>query len=345
MIYEGKDRVILYLSAPIWSLVMKRFTIILLLILLSTACWGQNYPITVTTDKKAYQYGDDIKIFVTVYNPTNSSIVLKFASTCQSSYYIDNFHPKLICAMMLTERNLLPGSSYTWPPHIHKFSEYALNPGRHSVVGEVIGYGVSNPIYITVEPITLTVKSIPVSGIGMSFSFGNIIPIFIQTEYSHTFTGSINIMLSAPHTHTSDGNTYEFERWIVNGQNRIQGQLGLNFIITSNTTCVAEYYIKTGVNDTATPFAYSLSQNYPNPFNPWTSIGYTLAESGQVLLDIMNVSGQVVRTLEDGYQGKGLYTLFWDGRDGSGIKVSAGVYLYRIKTGNFLQTRKMVLMQ
>jgi hypothetical protein len=99
-----------------------------------------------------------------------------------------------------------------------------------------------------------------------------------------------------------------------------------------------------GVKDSS-PAVISLDQNHPNPFNPETSIGYTIGASSLVKLDIYNVSGQFVRTLVDGYQAQGCHTAVWDGRDGSGRQVSAGVYLYRLKAGNFVQARKMVLMQ
>jgi hypothetical protein len=99
-----------------------------------------------------------------------------------------------------------------------------------------------------------------------------------------------------------------------------------------------------GVNDSG-PAVFSLSPNYPNPFNPETSIGYTIVESGVVRLDIVNISGQLVRTLVDGAQSQGRHTVVWDGRDGSGKRVSAGVYLYRLRAGGFIETKKMMLLQ
>jgi len=99
-----------------------------------------------------------------------------------------------------------------------------------------------------------------------------------------------------------------------------------------------------GVKDSG-PAVFSLSQNHPNPFNPETSIGYTIGASSLVKLDIYNVSGQLVRTLVDGYQEQGRHTAVWDGRDESGKKVSAGVYLYRLRAGGFIETKKMMLLQ
>ncbi|GAB4321289.1 MAG: hypothetical protein Kow0074_12150 [Candidatus Zixiibacteriota bacterium] len=88
-----------------------------------------------------------------------------------------------------------------------------------------------------------------------------------------------------------------------------------------------------------------LAQNYPNPFNPETVIGYALGSSGNVRLDVFNVLGQHVRTLVDGWNPAGQMTVVWDGRDDQGHLLASGVYLYRLRTNNASETRKMVLMR
>lgn len=100
----------------------------------------------------------------------------------------------------------------------------------------------------------------------------------------------------------------------------------------------------TGADEPTHPLEYDLLPNYPNPFNPVTSIRYSLAASGPVRLDIINIAGQVVRTIVDEHQQQGWHTFTWDGRDGRGQTVSAGVYLYRIQAGTFTQSRKMLFM-
>ena len=101
----------------------------------------------------------------------------------------------------------------------------------------------------------------------------------------------------------------------------------------------------TGIRDNYGPTAYSLSANFPNPFNPNTSINYNLGDNVSVRLEILNVSGQTVRLLVNNLQNKGQHTIQWDGRDDTGRKVSAGVYLYRLHAGSFMQTNKMLLLQ
>ncbi len=93
------------------------------------------------------------------------------------------------------------------------------------------------------------------------------------------------------------------------------------------------------------PASYSLSQNYPNPFNPETNIGFTMPKSGQLKLEIFNILGQKVRTLVDQYLKAGHKVVDWDGKDDSGKEVSSGMYLYRMTTPEFSQTKKMVLLR
>lgn len=106
--------------------------------------------------------------------------------------------------------------------------------------------------------------------------------------------------------------------------------------------------VPVGIDDLpgdAVPDRYVLDQNYPNPFNPETSIRYQLPQSGPVSLTVFNSLGQTVRTLVQGNKAAGSYTVRWDGRDASGRAVSSGVYLYLLKAGDFVQTRKMLLLK
>ncbi|MGC8898401.1 MAG: FlgD immunoglobulin-like domain containing protein [Bacteroidota bacterium] len=92
--------------------------------------------------------------------------------------------------------------------------------------------------------------------------------------------------------------------------------------------------------------AFSLNQNSPNPFNSGTRIGYTVPQAAFLRLTVYNVLGQKVRTLVDGYVERGVYTVFWDGRDDAGVAVPSGVYIYALRCpgGNTI-VRKMVLVR
>lgn len=93
------------------------------------------------------------------------------------------------------------------------------------------------------------------------------------------------------------------------------------------------------------PASFSLFQNQPNPFNPQTQISYYLPADCQAQLTIYNVLGRTVRTLFDGYQSAGMHTVTWNGRDDDGAQLGSGIYFYRLKTEDFDQTKKMVLMK
>ena len=96
-----------------------------------------------------------------------------------------------------------------------------------------------------------------------------------------------------------------------------------------------------------TPTEFALLQNFPNPFNPETTIGYELAESADVTLQIYNVVGQVVRTLMAAEpQSVGRYQVRWDGMDDRGVPVSSGIYFYQISAaGKFQDVRKLMLLK
>ena len=93
------------------------------------------------------------------------------------------------------------------------------------------------------------------------------------------------------------------------------------------------------------PADFALSQNYPNPFNPETAIEFSLPEASDVELTIYNVLGQQVRVLVNGSYSAGVQRVAWNGRDDHGQRVSSGVYFYRLTSGSFSQTRKMMLLK
>lgn len=89
----------------------------------------------------------------------------------------------------------------------------------------------------------------------------------------------------------------------------------------------------------------SLEQNYPNPFNHGTVIRFTLAESQEVELSIYDLTGQKVATLLSGTRTAGVYRIGWDGRDDRERDLGSGLYLYRLRTGTQVETRKLLLLK
>lgn len=93
------------------------------------------------------------------------------------------------------------------------------------------------------------------------------------------------------------------------------------------------------------PLVTELQRAFPNPFNPSTRIGYSLKEKGEVLLQIYNNRGQLVREYLQQHASPGYYYQIWDGRDASGAPVSSGIYLYRMKTGDYQSVKRMTLIK
>ncbi len=89
-----------------------------------------------------------------------------------------------------------------------------------------------------------------------------------------------------------------------------------------------------------TPILYSLEQNFPNPFNPTTNITFSLPSTVYTRLEVLNVLGQPVSVLVNQTMGRGTHTVSFDG--GS---LSSGIYLYRLTTPEFTQTRVMALVK
>ncbi|MGB5873678.1 MAG: T9SS type A sorting domain-containing protein [Bacteroidota bacterium] len=96
----------------------------------------------------------------------------------------------------------------------------------------------------------------------------------------------------------------------------------------------------TSVPEGEVPGRFSLEQNYPNPFNPSTIIEFSLPEAGFVTLTVHNLIGQELATIVSGERAAGTFRATWDAGG-----FSSGVYFYRLTAGNYVQTKKMVMLQ
>jgi len=101
-----------------------------------------------------------------------------------------------------------------------------------------------------------------------------------------------------------------------------------------------------GLDDDVTiPEQYTLHQNYPNPFNPRTSIRYDLPDNERVNIIIYDMLGRQVKQLVDEYQDAGFKSIIWDATNDFGKPAATGVYLCKIQAGEYMQTKKMVLLK
>ncbi|NQT24695.1 T9SS type A sorting domain-containing protein, partial [candidate division KSB1 bacterium] len=98
----------------------------------------------------------------------------------------------------------------------------------------------------------------------------------------------------------------------------------------------------TGVKDSpvAAPREFALSQNYPNPFNPTTTISYTLPVASDVQLAVYDILGREVMSLVNETMDAGVHQVTFDG-----MSVASGIYFYRLKAGDNIQTQKMMLLK
>jgi hypothetical protein len=107
-------------------------------------------------------------------------------------------------------------------------------------------------------------------------------------------------------------------------------------------TWVGNLMFPVGIGDLDSPIAYSysLEQNYPNPFNPSTQIQYSLKARNKVELFVYNALGQKVATLVNGIEPAGVHTVQFDARN-----LASGIYFYHLKTAEFEQVKKMILLK
>jgi hypothetical protein len=99
------------------------------------------------------------------------------------------------------------------------------------------------------------------------------------------------------------------------------------------------------VPDAGLPQTFELTQNFPNPFNPMTNIEFALPEASDVTVEVVNILGQRVAELIDNRLPAGTYRVEWNGKDFAGKPVATGIYFYRIKAGDFIETKKMLLLK
>jgi hypothetical protein len=92
------------------------------------------------------------------------------------------------------------------------------------------------------------------------------------------------------------------------------------------------------------PDAIALDQNFPNPFNSDTAIRFALPAAAAIDLSVYNLAGQRIARLVEGWREAGHYTARWDGRTAAGYGLATGVYIYRLRAGDRIQSRKLLLL-
>jgi len=98
-------------------------------------------------------------------------------------------------------------------------------------------------------------------------------------------------------------------------------------------------------SEAAIPDKFVLAQNYPNPFNPNTNIEFSLSEETNVKLSVYDLTGKIIKEIVNTQMQIGNHNIVWDGTRTDGVKVGAGVYLYKLQTDNFSESKKMILLK
>ena len=189
----------------------------------------------------------------------------------------------------------------------------------------------------------------------------------IQNISSETYLSSDHNLLSINGDITLETNNDSDSLWLAmnsnlnnvlasldeinwNGYNTVNGWFSNPELNTNNQWVYRlDFQCKTSndlfVTDDVSPKVFALHQNFPNPFNPVTTLRYDLPEQATVNIIIYDMLGRQVRTLVNQTQEAGFKSVLWNATNDHGKQVSAGVYLYQIQSGEFVQTKKMVLLK
>ena len=120
---------------------------------------------------------------------------------------------------------------------------------------------------------------------------------------------------------------------------------GLAFVSTATANILLSEQHPTDTPTRTLPTVVALHQNVPNPFNPATTISFDLPQPGHARLEVFSVEGRLIASLLDHSVAAGLHTVTWRGHTTSGQIAPSGIYYYRLSTGGFSETRKMILLK
>lgn len=238
-----------------------------------------------------------------------------------------------------------PDPAVFWPPN-HSYETIELS----QMVSEVS----DNCANLTIDNIVITsvTSDEPESGNGDGNTFDDIViaadcqSVQLRKERSGNGNGRVYSVHLAVNDDYGNTGTAIYRVWVPISRNGSAMDDGVDYSV--NSSC-SSGFAKLALDDNAPsnliPEGYSLKQNYPNPFNPTTTIRFNLPEEAQLTLKIYNSTGQLVQVLATGQMSAGKHELVWNATDISGNQVASGMYLYRLTTGHFTQTRKMLLMR
>jgi hypothetical protein len=168
----------------------------------------------------------------------------------------------------------------------------------------------------------------------------------ISFNWAYSFISGYNDQLQVK-VSTDGGSTFPYTIFDKSGSTLATAPSTNSGFVPANSSQWGTFKIRVGSVITAlqpvsseVPKDYSLSQNYPNPFNPTTNIKFALPKNGNVSIKIYDVLGNLVNTIYDGYKTTGIYNATFDGAN-----LSSGIYFYKITSGSFNETKKMLMIK
>jgi hypothetical protein len=162
---------------------------------------------------------------------------------------------------------------------------------------------------------------------------------FTMESKTDTVITPIGIFTNCYRIHHIIGVDAEFTEWFADAVGIVQRDV-TTIVGLQRWILVDKIITSNNVEINSLPSAYLLSQNYPNPFNPSTTITYQIPEINFVTLKVYNALGNEIETLVNEEKPTGIYEITWYTE-----QLPSGIYFYQLQAGNFVETKKMVLMK
>ena len=279
------------------------------------------------TNRTILHYNSDSIPYYTSIPTTNQKVAMRFTPTFSGTL-------SSIAVTLSGNKNAVMGTS--------NLKITATQNAAGSVDG-IPGSQIGSSVLVPFSSLRTSIANvIDMSSAGVSVTSGTDFQIVLETTTNVGDT--LQLSLDDGRLHIDRTSSY---RNGVNGlgwYNRGDPNYASSYIPTNyNLVMTAEIVVPvTDVHQisNAVPTTYSLKQNYPNPFNPITNIEYTIPVQGVVKLQIFDILGRSIATLVNATQKAGVYHATWDGKT-----AASGVYFYKLESGSFSKTERMLLLK
>ena len=260
-----------------------------------------------------------------------------------SSGYITTDPTKSILVSAIGGYTLTPGATYYWQVRSRLTANHAIfsswsmvasfstAAGSSSVVPLVISPNYGQPINNTSAVLTWKIPVPSDSHLKYDLQYSK------NSDFSSAQTKANLNEPVAQVTGLDQNSTYYWRVLSKTDNGSTSSYSTTGSFKTSGATAVEE--------QETMPTEYELSQNYPNPFNPTTRINFAIPQNSFVTIKVYDMLGREVKTLINQQMVSGNHSIDWNADNNLGIKVATGMYIYRITAGNFVSTKKMVLIK